>query len=435
MTEEWIKNLRKQMDGYERKAPEGLLDDIKKEMSRRGVMPTRSPEPPVGKNSLRLSAWRSAGNGRLWKVGVAAAVVAAFVVVYNALRRDVPAPNPVTIETAEVHAIAPSRPRGEAVGMPTAGHESGNALTRFASNAGKYVLNVAREHLSGNETLVAVNSDAGSVASQAPVAIGTDGREESRAEAYSEHPKHIVQPSYRNIETANGNFALASNGGRRTNWAASVGYSRMGSMSSSSGFGGLREMAASDPVYNSYMGDAPKAVSEMTTDAHHDMPIKFGLNLRYNAGGRWSVQTGVNYSYLSSDIKRYNNIEESNSRQRLHYIGIPIKVNYGIWHNGHASVYLSAGAEVSKLVKGSADITRVTYGQSETKTAESISEHRLQYSIGAAIGAEYRIGGNVSVYAEPGVTRYFNNHSHVMNIYKDKPSQFTINVGIRFSTK
>lgn len=432
MTEKWINNLRRQLDGYERKAPEGLLDDIKKEMSRRGVMPTGKQKPSAGKNVVKLSAWRGTGNGRIWKTGVAAAVVAAFVVVYQGLRRDVPVTNPITGETAKVHNIAPSGSRSEVGGVPAAGHESDNALANLASNVREYVLNVVGGHANGNETLVAMNSDAGNVASQAPVAVGTDVGEESHADTYSERPKHIVQPSRRNIETANGKFVLGSNGGRRNGWAASVGYSGMGSMSTSSGFGGLREMAASDPVYNSYTGDAPKAVSEMTTDAHHDMPIKFGLSLRYNVDDRWSVQTGVNYSYLSSDIKQYNNIEESNSRQRLHYVSIPVAVNYGVWRNSKASIYLSAGAEVSKLVKGSADIDRVTYGQSETKATESVSEHRLQYSVGAAIGAEYKIGSNVSVYAEPGFTHYFDNHSAVNNIYKDKPSQFTINVGLRF---
>lgn len=39
---QWIDNLRRQAQGYERKAPEGLLGDIRKEMARRGVMTASS---------------------------------------------------------------------------------------------------------------------------------------------------------------------------------------------------------------------------------------------------------------------------------------------------------------------------------------------------------------------------------------------------------
>lgn len=43
---QWIDNLRRQAQGYERKAPEGLLGDIRKEMARRGVMTASSLPAP-----------------------------------------------------------------------------------------------------------------------------------------------------------------------------------------------------------------------------------------------------------------------------------------------------------------------------------------------------------------------------------------------------
>jgi len=39
------------------------------------------------------------------------------------------------------------------------------------------------------------------------------------------------------------------------------------------------------------------------------------------------------------------------------------------------------------------------------------------------------------VYAEPGLSYYINNGSQTKNFYKDKPWNFNINVGLRFTLK
>ena len=71
---QWIDNLRRQAQGYERKAPEGLLDDIKKEMARRGVMTASSLPSPKDRGRSRQY--------RLLYVA-AAAVLASVLVVTN----------------------------------------------------------------------------------------------------------------------------------------------------------------------------------------------------------------------------------------------------------------------------------------------------------------------------------------------------------------
>ena len=53
------------------------------------------------------------------------------------------------------------------------------------------------------------------------------------------------------------------------------------------------------------------------------------------------------------------------------------------------------------------------------------------FSVNAAIGGEYRFSEDLSAYIEPGVSRHFNNGSTVENIYKDRPTNFNLNIGIR----
>ena len=142
--------------------------------------------------------------------------------------------------------------------------------------------------------------------------------------------------------------------------------------------------------------------------------------------------TGVNYSYLSSAITVKGLSEESFSKQKLHYVSLPIMVSYSVWRTKNFNVYMAAGGEAAKLVKGKAAVEEVSYSSTTpTKHDQSITEHRLQYSLSGLAGVEYNATDRMSVYAEPGFTYFFDNHSPVVNIYKDKPAQFTINLGLR----
>ena len=156
-------------------------------------------------------------------------------------------------------------------------------------------------------------------------------------------------------------------------------------------------------------------------DYEHDIPIRAGLSVRYNINDRWSITTGVNYTYLHSSTsindKRYGD-------QRLHYIGIPLSAGYNVWSNKHLTLYVSAGGTMEKLVKG-----EQTFNDDKTK----IEESRLQWSLQAAAGAEYNVNKTLGLFLEPGINHYFDNHSDVENIYKDKPWSFSLNFGVRIN--
>jgi hypothetical protein len=61
-----------------------------------------------------------------------------------------------------------------------------------------------------------------------------------------------------------------------------------------------------------------------------------------------------------------------------------------------------------------------------------MSKDRLQWSIGSSLGVQYNILPQLGVYAEPGIRYYFNNGSDVSNFFKDKPTDFHLELGLRF---
>ena len=64
-----------------------------------------------------------------------------------------------------------------------------------------------------------------------------------------------------------------------------------------------------------------------------------------------------------------------------------------------------------------------------------LTKDRLQFSADAAAGIQYHFLPKLSLYAEPGLKYYFDNGSTIENIYKEKPLQFSLQMGVRYDLK
>ncbi len=167
-------------------------------------------------------------------------------------------------------------------------------------------------------------------------------------------------------------------------------------------------------------------------EAKHHIPVKLGVSFRYYLNDRWSIQSGLTYSYLASDLS-YNSIATSyETKQKLHYIGIPIQTGLRIWEGKRSRSYISAGGQVEKLISGKA-ITHYTLDKQFSGTLiENISDNKLLFSALASIGIEYMLGKDLSLYAEPGIHYYFKNGNGLNTHYNEQPLNFNITVGFRF---
>lgn len=115
------------------------------------------------------------------------------------------------------------------------------------------------------------------------------------------------------------------------------------------------------------------AVDRKKMKAHHNQPIKVGVSVGYALTNRWAVNTGVTYSYLSSDFTADG---EPKQTQKLHYVGIPLSASYSVLKGRKAEVYVTAGGEVEKLVKG----TVSSENSLPTNSNEKVKESRPQFS-------------------------------------------------------
>ena len=160
-------------------------------------------------------------------------------------------------------------------------------------------------------------------------------------------------------------------------------------------------------------------------NAKHHAPVSVGLQVAFGIAPRLSLSTGLVYTRTSSDFYPYAPGSSYNVHQVLHYVGIPVGLNYEFWQSGGFHAYVMAGAEADYNVKNDTE--------EEGVKKEDAKRDRVQFSGKASLGAQYDITPKVGLYIEPGAKYYFDNGSHVENTFKDKNLNFNLQFGLRFN--
>lgn len=443
MKEDWTKHIAKLAAEHRSKAPDGLLDDVRKEMARRGLHIDQTQQQPVVPGLAPKPETQQKPTVPLWgyrRTAVAAAAVALAIAVPftwkflqhtsntqtqiadSRLQHTADAQTQIADHRPQPAADAQGQPLLSAAGDAASGdaqQRTGAALQNqpAASGVKQQLAAGIDKHQStaaGEQPLTAMAesepaSSEASVGSASPV-VKSKPKQQRPTTTYQRNPDPFDA------------YDLADNRSQGASFSLGAFYGAGGS--SNIGGNALAMGYTSDVAIEKSGMLLGYANEPLTVDAHHNMPIRGGLSVAYQLSSKWSVQMGLTYSYLASDITTtyINRTEET--KQRLHYLGLPLTASYTVVGNEHWSAYLTAGGMAEKLVKGQRK-------NDATNSVSSVSEHRLQWSVKAAAGAAYRFTPQLSIYVEPGVSHYFDNHSGVVNVYKDRPTTFTLDMGLR----
>lgn len=165
---------------------------------------------------------------------------------------------------------------------------------------------------------------------------------------------------------------------------------------------------------------------------NHKQPITFGLSIRKRLAGHLAVESGVAYTRLESNAINRNG-GSLTYKQTLHYVGIPMKLNYLMLDKRYVTLYLSGGGMVEKSVSGRTESETIISGSQINKTTEKLNVKPLQWSINGAVGVQLNANRQFGVFVEPGVVYYFDDGSNVETIRKENPFNINLQVGIRMS--
>lgn len=150
----------------------------------------------------------------------------------------------------------------------------------------------------------------------------------------------------------------------------------------------------------------------------HRQPIAFGLTVRKQLGTGFSIESGLTYTLLASDVYESNSTMAVS--QKLHYLGVPLRAAWQFYEGRRLRAYVSAGGAAEKCVQA-------------RRGGEHLSVHALQWSLTGAVGAELRLTSRLGLYLEPGVAHYFDDGSAVQTIRKEHPTAFSLQTGLRLS--
>ena len=152
----------------------------------------------------------------------------------------------------------------------------------------------------------------------------------------------------------------------------------------------------------------------------YGMPLSGKLSIRKNLNARWAVESGISYTYLSTKYKW----SQKETKQQLHYLGVPVNLVYSAISRPAWSLYFSAGGSVEKGVYAS--IKRNDNINSPVKMKG------LQYAANAAFGLTYKLYRNIGLFFEPQVGYYFNNNQPE-SIRTATPLSFGLGLGLRYN--
>lgn len=399
MKEHWEKNLRLRMQGLRKEAPKGFLDEIKKEMVRRGISSRPALRPTKVTN---LWVYRS--------TAAAAILLTVLFLIQHSSKHNLH-----TFTFRESDSPLASKTTGQSIPLK----ESFRKVSRTQPD---YTLQ--KNIYSSSTTVSSPISDTTNTAIRSAI-DKTDTTYANNKTIAPDKKQEVHKENY----TYDKGYETASLNHEEQKSKLSFGTSYSGAFGTTSDFGSQNLMAASDPISfddfpNKYTINNSTIPPKVKTKTQHHLPVKFELSLQYHLNDRWSIQTGVNYSYLSSDFTYENALSTDIKKQELHYLGIPVAFNY-ILHQGlRYNVYGTFGMEAAKMINGHS---------TEYNVEREIKEKRLQYSTNAALGAELKINQDFSIFAEPGVSYYFNNGSQIENIYKTKPWNIDLKFGLRIN--
>jgi hypothetical protein len=403
------------MRDNQRKAPEGLLDDIKKEMERRGIAPACTKKT----TTARIWTLRSA---------IAVAAVALAFILYN--YKNYYNSND-DIKIADITKGSSNNKTDKITEEDVVNDKKngyGNIIHRI-SNDIKSRIGLMPENTDASKNLT--ENEEKLIAQETSTTKEPD--KDTPQQKTSSNNNYYTPEAYSAYQYGYHHSRRHDSGLRVSTYYSGImnGYSNSqhGIMLADACYYGesAEGMINENKSYRVYTNE------ELITETKHHQPIKLGISINYKINDRWSLQTGFTYSYLSSDFNINSHGENNIKEQKLHYVGVPVSASYSIWHNKAINIYATAGGEAEKLVNGKAETTHDTNGTKTYSTTEDIKSNRLLFSTNAAAGIEYKTGKSFSIYAEPGVSYHFKNGSDIKNIYTENPLNFNLNLGIRIN--
>lgn len=451
MAEDWLNKIRESQADFSEPEPEGLWAGIEAGLAAEdvgasaGMDPVRATDAgaSVGRTSREDSAVSRRRTVRRWWAALPAAAVAALV-----LFLSVPGHRDASDAPLMTSAVAELKSTTEPFDVVPQNVESSvpaNLLaysgTLLTSDTEVWKPSDATADDAGNASEEFPKRQENSAWNNTP---GDSSSETSSLENSSSETSSLETISSENWPSENDNPVLKT---RRRGFSFGLLTSNVaGSRSSVSKYAALYGSTVTKQIhgFSETRADFPdsqgyadvmqsNSSNEISSTVKNWQPIQVGVSVAYSFTDRLSIESGLTYSCLVSDLSSGTPSGNYDIRQTLHYIGLPLALRYDFLKIKGFSLYASAGGQMEKCVAGKTRTDYFVEGKKVSSENGRIMVEPLQWSVNAYVGAQYSFNRLVGLYIEPGAAYYFRNSSPVNCIYSERPFNFSFRAGLRFS--
>ena len=402
---DWTEQLRQRLNDAEVPAPENLWDSISQQLDAQGQQQD-AEDAQVAKKPHRVALlpWAAA----------ASVVLIAGVGMWWQLRSNTPhiamlEPTPHPISLTDNKAV---------VADASATNTKPSAINTKASAANTHISTTSTHAMLAYKD----SALAPTASNKEDVMALAMAEQEVQSEPIAEVSNS--QGSARTL-TARNTYALPRTQHQTSNTRWQMGVGTAGNMNRYESSGPIYVNSLS-AVNTEYADNEMFRVSPYEQDTkdvtHHDMPISIGFTASYSVTPRIALASGLVYTLATSSFQHGASMPKET--QTLHYVGIPLNLSYTIWGNSWLRTYVMAGAQADMNVKA----TLKADGHKS-----DIDNDRAQFSVTGGAGVQLNVAQQLGVYVEPGVRYYFDNGSAVQTIFKEHPTNFSLQVGLRWN--
>lgn len=449
MSNNWQKDIHDRMGNYEIDAPEGLWDNISKEMGSKemgskGIGPKSMGE--ANGDNKQITKGATIFQHRFQRaVGIAVAACLAFVVGFYFYNSDDTTPtladNSASQKTVTKQQYSSQisdnkdldTDNNSSIGKDTEDNTI-KTMQRLLAAHGEVNGDANVEQSINNAPENVATAESQSTASNNNIATATANKEKPKAKSQKESAHNEdyqdlwAKEDLNNVRKANSRTSKWQIGTSATGIAGtSVNSRSIGDLIAATGSDGYDWEGSpmlGIGIYNQGQ--------EVKTEYKHHLPVRIGLNIAYALSDRLSLESGVSYTRLSSDMKDGTSTNFISGSQNLDYVGIPLSLKYKALSYGAFDLYAATGILAEQCVNGKTSKDFVIEGNVKKTEQQNIHSRPLQLSANATVGLQFKIADNIGIYAEPGLSYFFDDNSSLNTIYKEKPLNFNLNIGFRY---
>ena len=427
MAEDWLNKIRESQADFSEPEPEGLWAGIEAGLAAEDVGAS------AGRTSREDSAVSRRRTVRRWWAALPAAAVAALV-----LFLSVPGHRDASDAPLMTSAVAELKSTTEPFDVVPQNVESSVPANLLA-----YSGTLLASDMEPGKLSEATADDAGSASEEFPKRQESSSWNNSPNDSSSE-TSSLETISSENWPSENDNPVLKTH--RRGFSFGLLTSNVAGSRSSVSKYAALYGSTVTKQIhgFSETRADFPdsqgyadvmqsNSSNEISSTVKNWQPIQVGVSVAYSFTDRLSIESGLTYSCLVSDLSSGTPSGNYDIRQTLHYIGLPLALRYDFLKIKGFSLYASAGGQMEKCVAGKTRTDYFVDGKKVSSENGRIMVEPLQWSVNAYVGAQYSFNRLVGLYIEPGAAYYFRNSSPVNCIYSERPFNFSFRAGLRFS--